>query len=407
LNVWRYWQLPEPPQQSNTSPESLAEELEALLEDSVRRQLVADVPVGILLSGGIDSSLVTAMAARVSSRPVKTFTISFPGHGTYDEGPYAKMVAEHFGTEHTELVAEPASVELLPELARQYDEPMADSSMVPTCLVSRLVRQHVTVALGGDGGDELFGGYPHYSWILQQERARRFFPGVLRQGLATMASRWLPPGLKGRNYLIGFAADLPHSIAHINMYFDSTTRRRLLAPLGLNDHRLDTVPEAYKAGLCVSGYTPLQQMTRVDFQTTLVDAYLVKVDRASMLASLEVRAPWLDYSLIEFAFGHLPDVFRATRKELKILPRYLARRLLPPELDLKRKQGFSLPLVAWFKGKWGDYVASVLREADGHLFDQKVIQNLIAGQQRGFANTQRLFALTMFELWRREYQTII
>ncbi|MGA7992929.1 MAG: asparagine synthase (glutamine-hydrolyzing), partial [Thermoanaerobaculia bacterium] len=157
--TWAWWVLPEPSSGPPPDPEELDAELETLLEDSVRRQLVADVPVGILLSGGIDSSLVTAMAARSSSRPVKTFTIAFPGHHVHDESAFARVVARHFGTDHTELAAEEATVELLPELARQYDEPMADSSMVPTFLVCRLVRRHATVALGGDGGDELFGGY--------------------------------------------------------------------------------------------------------------------------------------------------------------------------------------------------------------------------------------------------------
>ena len=140
--IRRYWQLPEPAATADANPAELLGEFERLLEDSVRRQLVADVPVGVLLSGGVDSSLVTAMAARVSSRPPKTFTISFPGHGAYDEAPYARLVANHFGTEHIELAAEPATVELLPMLARQYDEPIADSSMVPTFLVTRLVRRH-------------------------------------------------------------------------------------------------------------------------------------------------------------------------------------------------------------------------------------------------------------------------
>src|SRR5262249_54936246 len=152
LRLWSYWQLPEPPRQVDASVDDLTAELETLLEDSVRRQLIADVPVGILLSGGVDSSFVTARGAQGSSVRVKTFTISFPGHGTYNEGPYARLVAEHFSTQHTEMVAEPVTVELLPELARQYDEPIADSSIIPTYLVSRLIRQHATVALGGDGG---------------------------------------------------------------------------------------------------------------------------------------------------------------------------------------------------------------------------------------------------------------
>src|SRR5262249_20399663 len=139
-------------------------------------RLIADVPIGILLSGGVDSSLVTAMAARVSSRPVKTFTISFPGHGTFDEGPYARRVAEHFGTEHVELAAEPATVGLLPDLARHFDGAIGESAMVPTFLVSPLIRREATVALGGDGGDELFGGYFQHSWVQQQARIGGWIP---------------------------------------------------------------------------------------------------------------------------------------------------------------------------------------------------------------------------------------
>ena len=407
LHVWRYWQLPEPHAEGGSSAEELAQDLDGLLEDSVRRQLVADVPVGILLSGGIDSSPVTAMAARVSSRPVKTFTITFPGHGSYDEGPYARLVANHFGTDHTELAAEPATVELLPELARQYDEPMADSSMVPTYIVSRLIRKYATVALGGDGGDELFGGYPHYIWVARQERLRRYFPKVVRRVVGAAAARALSVGRRGRNYIIGFTSDLPESIAHVNMYFDKWSRYRLLSDMVRRHVANESLPEEYKASLCSAAHSPLQQATAVDFQTYLVDQILAKVDRASMRTSLEVRAPWLDYRIIEFAFGRVPDVLRATGKERKILPRRLAERLLPSTLDLKRKQGFSMPLASWFKGEWGTYIESVLREADPRLFNPRVVRELIVGQRHGFSNTQRLFALTMFELWRREYRVTV
>jgi asparagine synthase (glutamine-hydrolysing) len=403
LRIWRYWQLPAPPRQSDVSAEELTAQLETLLEDSVRRQLVADVPVGILLSGGIDSSLVTAMAARVSSTPVKTFTISFPGHSTYNESPYARLVANHFGTQHTELAAEPATVKLLPELARQYDEPIADSSMIPTYLVSRLIRQHATVALGGDGGDELFGGYRHYSWIQREERWRRFVPSWFRSSIGVAAARMLPVGFRGRNYLLRITPNLAQSLAHPNL-FDAQARTDLLAPIGNNKMPLYSTPEVYKANLCVNGNSPLQQATRVDFMTYLVDNILVKVDRASMLNSLEVRSPWLDYRIIEFAFGHVPDALKATESEMKILPRRLAKRLLPSTLDLKRKQGFSLPLKSWFKGNWGGYIESVLCEADPRLFNQRMIQKLILHQRRGYSNTERLFALTIFELWRREYK---
>ena len=404
LRSWSYWKLPPPAPSIQASTPALVDELDSLLADSVRLRLVADVPVGVLLSGGIDSSLVTALAARVSSQPVKTFTIAFPGHGTYDESSYARLVARHFGTEHVELAAEPATVKLLPELAKQFDEPMADSSMVPTFLVSRVIRDHAKVALGGDGGDELFGGYAHYSWMQRQERFRRYVPSVLRGLVGTVAARVMPVGLKGRNHLIGSTADLPYSIAHVNVYFDRWTRAKLFKPLQSGTSMGNGRPEAYRAGLCDHRHSVLRQATEADFKSTMVDAYLVKVDRASMLASLEVRAPWLDHRIVEFAFGRVPDALRATETERKILPRLLAQRLLPSTLDLTRKQGFSMPLATWFQGEWGSYIEDVLSQADSHLFDPTVIQSLIVGQRRGLANTARLFALTMFELWRREYR---
>jgi asparagine synthase (glutamine-hydrolysing) len=406
LRIWRYWQLPEQPPNGLASDEELTDELDRLLESAVRRQLEADVPVGILLSGGMDSSLVTAIASRVSPDPVKTFTIIFPGHRKFDEGPHARMVAAHFGTRHTELAADPSDVDLLPELARQFDEPIADSAIVPTYLVSKMIRRHATVALSGDGGDELFAGYPHYSWIQREERIRRFVPGLISNGIGMLGCR-LPIGFRGRNHAIGFAGDLPWSIAHINMYFDRAQRHRLLLPAFRNRPNFGGSPEGYRSGLCGASHTPLRQATEADFRSTLVDAYLVKVDRASMLTSLEVRAPFLDREVIEFAFGHVTDALRANATERKILLRRLARRLLPPGFDFNRKQGFTMPLAAWFRGEWGEYAESVLHDADPRLFDRRALGELIALQKKGYANTQRLFALTMFELWRREYRVDI
>ena len=401
VRLWRYWGLPTPASDAEElSDAQWSDELEALLEDSVRRQLVADVPVGILLSGGVDSSLVTALAARVSATPVKTFTIAFPGHGSYDESPFARLVAEHFGTDHTELVAEPATADLLPMLARQYDEPMADSSMLPTYLVSRLIREHATVALGGDGGDELFGGYMHHSWIQSQERLRALIPRPIRRVAHHLVQNLVPVGVKGRNFLLGYTSDLGESIARYGMFFDQHMRQQLLAS-GRSAFADDT-PEMVK-GSAFADRTPLWRTTAVDFSGYLTDDILVKVDRASMLTSLEVRAPWLDYRIIELAFGRVPDRLRATARERKILPRRLAARILPSALDLNRKQGFSIPLHRWFKGPWGTMFESVLSEADPALFDRRAIEQLLAAQRRGLSNTHRLFALTLFELWRREY----
>jgi asparagine synthase (glutamine-hydrolysing) len=403
LRTWRYWQLPEP-RPAKVDPDELVDELEQLLLDSVRLRLVADVPVGIMLSGGIDSGLVTAMAARVSSRPVRTFNVAFSGHADYDESPRAMMVARHFGTDHSTLTVEPASADLLPALARQYDEPMADSSMVPTYLVSRLIRSHATVALGGDGGDELFGGYRHYPWIQRVALARQLLPGMVRRLIAAGASRMLPLGFTGRNLLIGCGGDVPEAIAHATLFFDSDTRRRLLVPTGFRGRR---DPEAYKAGLCLDSGTPLEEATAVDFRTYLPDDIMVKVDRASMLTSLEVRAPWLDHRIIEMAFGRVPEALRVARGRGKVLPRLLAARVLPPQLGLPRKQGFSLPLDSWFRGDWGRYLQGILLEADASPFDPKTVRRVLESQQRGYRNTQRLFALAFFELWRREYGVTI
>ena len=400
LEVRPYWRLPEPPRGEGADAEELLDELEALLSTSVRRQLVADVPVAVLLSGGLDSSLVTALAARASARPVRTFTATFPGAGVFDESGFARTVARHFGTEHTELPVEPASVDLLPVLAAQYDEPLADSSMVPTYLISRLVRTRATVALGGDGGDELFAGYGHYRMLLRQAQLRRVLPRTVRAGVAA-AARALPAGVRGRNHLVGFAGGAASNLAHVNLYFDAPARRALLRPTGWAPPAVP--PEALRGGAWPAARTVLQQATATDFLTYLPDDILVKVDRASMLTSLEVRAPFLDPRVIEFAFGRVPDRLRATPRAGKVLLRRLARRVLPPELDLQRKRGFSLPLGRWFRGEWGRYVAGVLAEAPPGLFDPAAVRGLLELQRRGLANTNRLFALAIFELWRREY----
>lgn len=400
LRLWRYWTLPEPFRGPGAEPEPLVDELDALLSASVERQMVADVPVGVLLSGGVDSSVITAFAARLSSKPVKTFTVTFPGQGSFDEAAHAKIVARHFATEHLELPVEPATLDLMPLLARQFDEPMADSSMIPTYLVSKLVREHCTVALGGDGGDELFGGYTHYNWILRQHQIRRFVPRPGRALVGAAAAR-LPVGVRGRSHLLAFAEDVRTSVAHVNLYFDAETRDALL-PERLQNAAIS--PEGYKAELCRYGVTPLQQATAVDFLMYLPDDILVKVDRASMLTSLEVRAPLLDHRVVEFAFGRVPDAFRATASERKVLLRRLARRLLPETLDLRRKQGLSIPLARWFRGEWGTFMEDLLLSSEQRLFDHGVVREMIVNQRRGLSNTHRLFALMMFELWRREYR---
>ena len=397
--VWPYWHLPElEPTASAVDETTLLDELEMLLEDAVRHQMVADVPVGVMLSGGVDSSLITAMAVRASSK-VQTFTIRFPGYGKLDETEHARLIARYFGTRHTELMAEDATADMLPVLARQFDEPMVDSSMFPTWLVSHLVRQHCTVALGGDGGDELFGGYGHYSRLQWMKCRLGVIPLVLRKSIALAAEKMIPVGVKGRSWMQGLGVDLENGLPLNASYFDRTTRKQLLA----NQTHWFLGAEAVLKSRLPAHVDLLQRATRMDFANYLAEDILVKVDRASMLNSLEVRAPFLDRRLIEFAFGKVPSVLKATPGEKKILLKRLTARVLPPKFDKQRKQGFSIPLADWLKtGPFRDLFYDVLTEGNGS-FDNKTVLHLLKGQDRGRSNADRLFALVMFELWRKEY----
>jgi asparagine synthase (glutamine-hydrolysing) len=402
-NLWRYWQLPElASAQVSLDEAALLDELEALLEDAVCRQMVADVPVGILLSGGVDSSLVAAMAVRASSQ-VQTFTIGFPGHAKLDETEHARLIARHFGTRHTELMAEDATADLLPVLARQFDEPIGDSSMIPTFLVSQLVRQHCTVALGGDGGDELFGGYENYSRLQWMKKQMRRIPYPLRRGIALSAENLLPVGLKGRNWLQGLGVKFDNGLPVVASCFDRATRRRLFTARS----NWPLVAESLMKGRVPEYPDLLQCATRMDFSNYLVEDILAKVDRASMLNSLEMRAPLLDYRLIEFAFGKVPSRLKATCTEKKILLKRLTARILPPQFDQQRKQGFSIPLGSWLKrGSFRQLFNDVLHDTQD-IFDSDTVNSLLRGQAHGCSNGERLFALVLFELWRKEYKATL
>lgn len=394
--IWRYWKLPPAPEADLSDDEALVDELEHLLEDSVRRQMIADVPVGVLLSGGVDSSLVTAMAARASSR-VKTFTVGFQGNVKYNEAGYARAVADHFNTEHIELEAGDVGPDILGLLARQYDEPLIDSSMIPTFLVSRLVRQHCTVALGSDGGDELFGGYEQHRRILVLRSKFEMIPLPIRKRIAAAGNAALPTGFRGRNYInalgIDFATELPFVASHYN----GAERRALL---GAGWH---TVAEEIRKSRVPRTSELLQRDTRMDFENYLPEDILVKVDRASMLASLEMRAPLLDFRITEFAFGKVPSRLKANLTERKILLKRLCKRVLPANFDADRKQGFSLPLPDWLRGgPWRDFVADVLLDPKC-MFDRTAVSALIEGHGKIRNNSERLFGLTVFELWRRAY----
>ena len=399
---WRYWQLPA--LKSPTIDEhTLLNELEVLLQDSVCRQLVADVPVGILLSGGVDSSLVTAMAVRAKQK-IRTFTVRFPGSGSLDETGHARLIARHFATEHTELDAGELSVNLLPLLARQFDEPIADSSMIPTYLVSRLIKEHCTVAIGGDGGDELFGGYGHYNRLMWLEKNLGGIPYPVRRLIARGAEALLPVGFKGRNWLQGSGMELKHDLPLIAAYFDRRSREQLI----VGSQKGSLIAENVWSERTSQAEDLLQRATRTDFENYLAEDILVKVDRSSMLCALEVRAPMLDYRLCEFAFSKVPSHLKATATSRKVLLKRLAARVLPSGFDLKRKQGFSIPLSSWLKsGPWLTFFREVLLDSKDTFFNRQVVSELFAGQAQGRSNSERLFVLVLFELWRREYKVVM
>jgi len=272
--------------------------------------------------------------------------------------------------------------------------------MIPTYLVSKLVRQHCTVALGGDGGDELFGGYASYARLLRMQRTFERMPTYLRVPIARAAGAILPVGFKGRNWLQGLEVDLRDNLPLIWSHFDRNTRSRLIACK--NGSKF--VAEGIHHERTPDARDLLDRSTRMDFENYLPEDILVKVDRASMLNSLEVRSPILDYRLIEFAFGKVPCGLKATPSQRKILLKKLTARVLPPSFDQQRKQGFSIPLDIWLRSQlWQDFFRDVLLDIGQTVFDHQVIQKLLDGHANGRSNGERLFGLVMFELWRREY----
>jgi len=398
FNLWKYWKIPELLNRDEEKNEDhLLEELELLLNQSISRQLVADVPVGVLLSGGVDSSLITAIAAKSSSK-ISTFNVSFPGHEKHNESEHAKRIANYFNTNHTELVVEENSADLMPILSKQFDEPMADSSMFPTFLLSKIVRQHCKVAVGGDGGDEIFGGYNHYSRLLWIKKNLSSLPNWLKKSIGFCGSI-MPEGFKGKNYLEALSVNFEKDIPLVQNFFNSSTRNKLIN----KQQKYFCSNKTNQTFLGDKENDFLQKLTRRDFENYLADDILVKVDRASMLNSLEIRSPFLDKNIIEFAFAKIPSYLKSTSNNKKILLKKLARRLLPSDFDTNRKQGFSIPLAKWLKaGPFRELFWDTLNSNDC-VFEKKIVKKLLSNQDRGFNNAERLFALVQFELWRKNY----
>jgi len=338
------------------SADELAAELREVLDDSVRAHLVADVPVGVLLSGGVDSGGLAALASRHTSEPLRTFSIGFEEAG-FNELERARLVAERYGTDHHELVLRPNAVELLPKLVEAFDEPFGDSSALPTYLVSELAVSEVKVALSGEGGDELFGGYYTYVADLLARRVGRL--AALARPLAeALPSRTDRVGLDYKAKRFARAAALPPLERHHGWkeIFSPQERAELAGPAAAAWDPLDLYRARYAE---TAGAEPLARMQDVDLGIYLVDDLLVKTDRLSMAHSLELRVPFLDPKVAEFAFS-LPRNLKVRGLGKKRLLRQALAPLLPREIVHGRKQGFSIPIAAWLRGPLEPFAREVL-----------------------------------------------
>ena len=399
--IRRYWDLPAAEPDDFSNAEELTDELQQLLTSAVGEQLVADVPLAVLLSGGVDSSLVTAVAARAADRTVRTFTVTLPGHPQLDERRFARSVAEYLRTDHVELPLDQSSVDLIQKLAAQYDEPIADSSMIPTYLLAKTVSRHCKVVLGGDGGDELFGGYRTYQSALRRDRLQRRLPRAARSLVAASARRMLPNGATGRNFLMALEGTRADGIAQAAVWTDAADFRRVSSWLarGLSERS----PKLWRRDLVEAARGLPGAAMAADFRSYLPEDILVKVDRASMLCSLEVRAPFLDRRVVEFAYGRVPNRLRATLGERKILLKRLARRLLPSDLDIDRKQGFTIPISKWLTQELLQGWRDDCREQILSVLSDTAVTRLMR-RRKSVAAEHGLYAVIMLTSWMRQYR---
>ena len=414
IRTRRYWNLSwqkpvrEQGRTGISTLESSAEELRELLADAVRMRLVSDVPLGILLSGGVDSSTVAAFATQFSTEKVKTFSIGFE-EDSFDESKYARQVAKHLNTEHYEekLSVEKAA-DLITEIGTWLDEPMSDGSLIPTLLLSRFVKKHVTVALGGDGGDEIFAGYPMY-YAHKAADVYGKIPRVLRNNLIEpivnnlpVSSKNLSFDYKAKRFVAASKYDL---VTRHHSFFGSFSideQQNLLSKDILAATSNDIYKDAKELLKICDAKNEIEQMQFLDINYYMAEDILTKVDRASMAVSLEVRAPFLDPRVAEFA-AKIPLEYKLKGSQGKYILKKAVEPLLPKNILHRPKKGFGIPIADWLKGSLNPLLHDLLnatRLKNQGLFDEKFVQKLIREHETNAASHHKqLWTLLVFQLW--------
>ena len=410
LRIEKYWSLDFSKKIEISEKEAAAESLR-LLEDAVKIRLNSDVPLGAFLSGGIDSSVVVALMSRLSGRKVKTFSIGFD-EGEYNELKYARLIAGRFGTEHNEFVVKPHAIDILPLLVERYGEPYADSSCVPTYYVSRETKRYVTVALNGDGGDELFGGYERYQAMAFSELYQGF-PGILKK-MVSGINALLPDSINPKNRIRNFkrflnVIDMPAAERYLRWIgiFDTGIKDKLYSPDFNNKIYISGTSGFLSPYFNVSaGLDIIDRAIAADTNLYLPYDLLVKVDIASMANSLEARSPFLDHRLMEFA-ASLPADYKVRGLVKKYILKKAIEGLIPRENIYRRKMGFGLPVGDWFRLDMKDFLCETLlskRSLGRGYFEPEIVTGIVKQHIEGRADwTYRLWALLMLELWHKRF----
>lgn len=406
LSTHRYWHLDYSHKLQLSEPEWCARIL-SKLEESVKLRMISDVPLGAFLSGGIDSSAVVAMMSKVSDKPVKTFSIGF-NDPKYNELGYAKQVAQQFGTEHTEFVVEPKAIDVLPLLVKHYEEPYADSSALPTYYVSKLTRDHVTVALNGDGGDENFAGYSRYSVQklgLQYEKIKHLHRAIASPALS-LASKGIKNSLMERANR--FSKTLPDSHSRrytsYTAYFTQEQKADLYTPefaAQMGEH--DTYGLIAQQFALANTPDRFDQMLYADISSYLPDDLLAKVDIASMAVALEARSPFLDHEMLELTAQIPASLKLKGLGNKKYILKKALEGILPNDIMYRRKMGFSVPLDTWFRGELKDYIQDRLQSSplfDLGIFNRSAVESLLAAHTTTNVNyANHLWALLTLAMW--------